>query len=230
MIENIWYWTFATCVAILSLYITGLIVSRIIHVHNGRSMLDADAPAGLRLRKWFLISLGVSTGVRSIFTAVEELFVAYWSIKTSTVWILRCLPSVLFLLTAAFVTHYLGNLYYSLQGSEGHKFRYFWLVVTLLFALAEFVCISVLSAVSWQAYLHLLHISFLILAVHGALILCIIWYFALSVWRSLAMKQQNAQTSKVLVRMLMLVTTVTISLLTMTLLRADEYEVISEER
>lgn len=224
---DVWYWFLATCVAMLSLYNTGLIVTRIIHVSNGRSMLDADAPSGLKLRKWFLILLGVANAIRFIFTGIEEVLVLRLSISSSTLWILRCIPSIFFLLTASFVTHYLGCLYYSLQGSEGSQFRSIWFVFIFVFALTEFVCVSIFSVVSLKAFLHLLQFAFLILAIHGATILAIIWYFVVSVWRSLASNQSNSQTHKVLVRMLLLVTTVTISLLTMTLLRADEYEMIA---
>ncbi len=228
--KDIWYWFFASLVALLSLGNATLIIFRIIQVSNGRSMLDQDAPAGLKLRKWFLISLCMTNAVRFLFTTVEEGFVARSTIYPSTVWILRCIPSVLFLLTTSFVTHYIGNLYYSLQGSEGKKFRSIWLIITLIFALTEFVCISILSAVSFEAYLHLLQFAFLVLAVHGFTVLTIIWYFTVSVWKSLASNQINAQTTKVLIRMIMLVISVTISLLTMTLLRADEYEMFSEKR
>jgi hypothetical protein len=137
------------------------------------------------------------------------------------------MPSIAFLLTASFVTHYLGNLYYSLQGLEGGIFRSIWFVSTFVFALTEFVCVSIFSSVSEKAFLHLLQFSFLILAIHGTTILIIIWHFTISVWRLLPSNQPNSQTHKVLVRMLLLVTTVTISLLTMTLLRADEYEVFA---
>jgi hypothetical protein len=190
-------------------------------------MLDADAPSGLKLRKWFLILLGVANAIRFIFTGIEEVLILRLSISSSTLWILRCIPSIFFLLTASFVTHYLGCLYYSLQGSEGSQFRSIWFVFIFVFALTEFVCVSIFSAVSLKAFLHLLQFAFLILAIHGATILAIIWYFVVSVWRSLASNQSNSQTHKVLVRMLLLVTTVTISLLTMTLLRADEYEMIA---
>lgn len=226
----LWYWIFATLVALLCLGNTTLIVFRVIQVSNGRSMLDADAPASLKLRKWFLVLLGVANAIRFLFTIAEEVYVARSSIEPSTVWILRCIPSVLFLLAASFITHYLGNLNFSLHGSEGRNFRSIWLIVTLIFALTEFVCISILSAVSIEAYLHLLQFSFLVLAVHGFTILITIWYFALSIWRCLASNQINSLSTKTLVRMLILVACVTMSLLTMTLLRADEYEQFSANR
>lgn len=227
---SVWYWVFSAAVAIQSLSNSALIVTRIIHVSNGRSILDSDAPAGLKLRKWFLMSLGVANSLRLLTTVIEDFYVVWWSLNPSTVWLLRCLPSVFFLLTTSFVTHYLGNLYFSLQGAEGSRFRTVWIALTAIFMLSETSFDLVLSLVPPTTSLALLHMTFLILALHGLTILASVWFFTITVWRSLSQNQTNVQTSKVLVRMLMLVAAVTLSLVAMTILRTDEYITFTEAR
>lgn len=224
------YWFFASLVGILSLSNSVLSATRIIQISNGRSMLDSDAPAGLKLRKWFLFTICVANAGRLATTLFEVFYVSWWSMKPSSVWMCRCYPSLLFLLTAAFVTHYLGNLYYSLQGSEGRKFRLLWLIMTLGFALTEVVCLSILSTVSPATSLILLHFTFLVLGLHSAIILLAVWYFTIAVWRSFWSGNNTAAVAKVMVRMMLLISAVTICLLVMLSLRLDEYSTFAAER
>jgi hypothetical protein len=75
IMDAILLWLIIFFITILSLSNVIIIISKIIQVFNGSSVLDYDAPIGMKVRKWFLIFLSSSNLLRFLFSVF---FIIYW--------------------------------------------------------------------------------------------------------------------------------------------------------
>jgi hypothetical protein len=67
----VWYLTALLCTNIGSVGAGALALSKVINVSNGFSLLDPDISSGLKVRKWFLICLGLCNIARFTGTLIE---------------------------------------------------------------------------------------------------------------------------------------------------------------
>lgn len=131
---------------------TILIGTKMIQISSGSSLFDADAPIGVKIRKWFLLfiailnilRLSISVRFLMLIWKIPE-FYSFKEFQTSPSEGMSDFVSYLFLLVLSFFVDYLGRVYYSLNGLDGSLFHYTWLSVNIIFTTFT-VCAP---AVSW---------------------------------------------------------------------------------
>jgi hypothetical protein len=87
IMDAILLWLIILFITILSLANVIIIISKIIQVSNGSSVLDYDATVGMKVRKWFLIFLTSSNLLRficSVFFIIYWIRISYWYHTTET--------------------------------------------------------------------------------------------------------------------------------------------------
>ncbi len=216
-------WLFFLIICILSITNTYLIIHKIIHVSSGSSVLDIDAPIGIRLRKWFFLIIALSNFLRFVCNIVFFIYYLrndFWNIhylslqfigNDSIYWKLMNSPSLIVLLNYSFLTDYIGEIYYTLNGSEYRKFfRISWIIINILFC----VIISGWMIYSWfqsnmnYYYTHLLPWNFGLLGIYSTMISISLGYYSFYVIRFL-LNSSYSNPSKIIARLLTLVIVVT---------------------
>jgi hypothetical protein len=192
-------------IAIISLFNSTFSVTKIVQVSDGRSMLDNDATAGIKLRKWFLILTCLANFCRVSTAVIEIIQSTRGVLRIDVIWTCELFPTIIFLCCSSFLTHYLGNIYYSLSGSRGHQFRIIWMMIMIVFLLTELACILMFSNVASATLLLLLHFVFIVFSIQIGIILLTVAYFTWSLWGSLNINKYNVSTGKVLARLILLV-------------------------
>jgi hypothetical protein len=193
-------------------------------VSRGYSILDDEAPQGLRLRKWFLILLALLALIRGLFITIElALYNEIASSVQHALWLMRTLPSLLFLWTTAFLNDYLWQMADLLNATNTHvstvRFLSFFLLI-FLFVVALFYQLHTANRsrqVEWEHE----RSSYSILAVSGTILTCSLGYSTISLTKSLY-QSTVANATKILARFLLLLCTQLVFVLSITIFRLVE--------
>lgn len=170
---------------VLSIAITIFITYKIVKVSNGYSLFDPDASFGIKIRKYYMISIALSCFLRFIGTVVEFSVVALVALTYDSkdldswlmlhqdnfllvVWISRTVPSISFIMTFAILVYYLASLRASLYGIESNSLWY-WTISIHSLVLIGTIILLIFSEMT--------PLSSLLLAFY-------VIYFSLTVWFS----------------------------------------------
>jgi hypothetical protein len=234
---SLFCWIIIVLICLFSLINAVLSISKMNHISNGSSIFDSDAPQGLRMRKWLLILIGFSNTFRFIFSMFLFIYLIHLKWQHSSIllsndnyvamdnlsWLIVYVPSLPHLVTCCFLADYICSVYTSLCGSDDYTrriniYRKIW------FALISFAIASSLFIIAFQ-FLGKISKSyywnyFITFSLSTAISMHLL-FFSLKVFKEL-MGSSYVNPSKVLTRLLFIITIVGVSSLYTTIFQGIE--------